>query len=127
MCTSLFEGLKTPRQTYPFDLIKTEDYKPAFQKGFELHNKEIDQIVQNAETPTFSNTIEAFERSGGLLSSVQSVFYNLLEAESSPEMHEIAEEISPIETDHYTNIYMDERLFERVKHVDVHKDEFHLS
>ena len=62
-----------------------------------------------------------------MLSSVQSVFYNLLEAESSPEMHEIAEEISPIETDHYTNIYMDERLFERVKHVDVHKDEFHLS
>lgn len=127
MCTSLFEGLRTPRQTYPFDLIKTEDYKPAFLKGFELHNKEIEQIVSNKEVPTFSNTIESFERSGALLSSVQSVFYNLLEAESSPEMHEIAEEISPIETDHYTNIYMDERLFERVKHVDVHKDEFHLS
>lgn len=127
MSTSLFEGLNTPHQTYPFDLIKVEDYKPAFLKGFELHNKEIEQIVADKETPTFSNTIETFERSGAFLSSVQSVFYNLLEAESSPEMHELAEEMSPIETDHYTNIYMNDGLFERVKYVDLHKDEFKLN
>ena len=127
MSTSLFEELQTPRQTYPFDLIKTEDYKPAFQKGFELHNKEIEQIVQNEAMPTFSNTIEEFERSGSFLSSVQSVFYNLLEAESTPEMHEIAEEMSPIETEHFANIYMNEKLFNRVKYVDIHKNEFQLN
>lgn len=127
MNTSLFEGLKTPHHTYPFDLIKVEDYKPAFLKGFELHNAEIEQIVNNKETPNFSNTIECFERSGALLSSVQSVFYNLLEAESSPEMHELAEEMSPIETDHYANIYMNEGLFERVKYVDLHKAEYNLN
>lgn len=127
MKDSLFECLETPYQTFPFDRISEDVYKPAFEKGFELHKKEIDDIANNPATPTYANTIETFERSGKLLSAVQSVFYNLLSAESTPTMQDLANEISPIETDHYASIYMNEKLYEKIKYVDEHKAEYNLT
>lgn len=127
MNESLFECQGTPYQTFPFDKITEADYKPAFDKGFELHKAEIEAIANNPESPTFANTIEAFERSGELLGAVQSVFYNLLEAESTPAMQELANEISPVETEHFSCIYMNEKFFERVKFVDVHRESYGLT
>lgn len=123
----LFTNLDTPFQTFPFDKITEADYKPAFEKGFELHKKEIEEITNNTDKPTFSNTIEAFERSGEYLTAVQSVFYNLLSAESTPSMQDLANEISPIETEHYANIYMNAKLFERIKYVNDNKSAFNLN
>ncbi len=127
MDRNLFENLNTPYQTYPFDQIQEADYKPAFEKGFKQHDEEIEAIANNESAPTFANTIEAFERSGEFLSSVQSVFYNLLSAESTPTMQDFANDISPIETDHYANIFMNEKLFQRVKAIYEKKDELGLT
>lgn len=114
---TVFDGFTTPYGTFPFEEVKLEDYKPAFEKGFALHNAEIKNIENNPEAPDFKNTIEAFERSGSYLTLVQSVFYNLLSAESTPEMQDLANEISPIETEHYNNIYLSEKLSSRIKTV----------
>lgn len=122
-----FSEYKTPHQTIPFDKIKLSDYKPAFLEGFKRHSQEIDEIVNSKETPTFENTIVAYEQSGELLSRVQNCFYNLLEAESSDEMQDLANEISPIETDHYNNITLNEKLFERIKSVYQQKDKLSLT
>lgn len=112
-----FSEYKTPHGTPPFDKIKNEHYEPAFEKGMEEHNAEIDRIINNPEAPTFANTIEAYEKSGELLSQVSNVFFNLLSAESNDEMMEISQRVSPKLSDHGNNISLNETLFARVKAV----------
>lgn len=112
-----FSEYKTPHGTPPFDLIKNEHYEPAFEKGMKEQNVEIDQIINNPEIPTFANTIEAYEKSGELLSRVSSVFFNLLSAESDDEMMEISQRMSPKLSDHGNNISLNEKLFAKVKAV----------
>lgn len=110
-----FSEYKTPHETAPFDKIKNEDFEPAFDKGIEEHQIEIDAIVNNPEAPTFANTIEAYEKAGKLLSSVSSVFFNLLSAESNDEMMEISQRLSPKLSEHGNNISLNEDLFDRIK------------
>lgn len=117
----------TPFQTAPFDKIKEEHFLPAFREGMRLHNEEIDAIASNPSTPTFNNTIEALERSGKVLSKVQYVFYNLLHAETNDSLDKIAETISPEETEHANSIYLNEKLFLRVKKIYDIKDSLHLT
>lgn len=107
----------TPYGTAPFDLIKTEHYEPAFEKAIEVHQSEIDAIVANPQSPTFSNTIEAIEYSGEMLTRVSSVFFNLLSSESNDEMMEISQRLSPKLSQHSNNINLNEALFKRVKSV----------
>lgn len=100
-----------------FDKIKTEHYLPAFKQGIAEAKAEIDAITSNPEAPTFSNTIEALEFSGEKLNNVSSIFYNLLEAESSPEMQEIAEKVSPMMTEYSMYVSLNDKLFSRIKEV----------
>ncbi len=122
-----FQEYRTPHQTAPFDKIKLEDYLPAMREGMKLHDEEVNKIVENKENPTFENTIVALERSGSALSKVQYVFYNLLSAETCDEMDEIANEIAPEETEHSNNIFLNEKLFSRVKSVYQQKDSLNLT
>ena len=121
------EVFNTPHHTIPFDRIKLDDYLPAMREGFKRQDAEIAAIVDNKEEPTFENTIVALERSGQFLSRVQSAFYNLLSAETCDEMDEIANTISPEETEHSNNISLNEKLFARVKSVYDRKDSIALT
>lgn len=99
----------------PFEQIKNEHYLPAFEEGMKQHQAEIDSIVNNPEAPTFANTIEAMEYSGELLNKVSTVFFNLQSAETNDEINKIAQEITPKLTGHSDNIYLNDKLFQRVK------------
>ncbi len=114
---------KTPFGTIPFYEISNDDYLSAFREGMKLHDEEIDKIAGNTQAPTFENTIVALERSGQLLSKVQYCFYNLLHAETNDSLDQIAEEISPEETQHGNKIFLNEKLFARVKAVYDQKDQ----
>ena len=100
-----------------FDKIQTSDYMPAFEEAFRQGKQEIDAIVANPDAPTFQNTIEALEYSGSLVSKVGAIFYNLLEADATPELQEIAEKVSPMSTEYSMYISLNEKLFERIKTV----------
>lgn len=101
----------------PFGRIQETDYEPAMMKGIEAEDQEIDRIVSNPEAPTFENTIEAMERSGQLLDKVTTVFFNLLSAETTDFLDELAQKMSPILSEHSNNIMLNEGLFKRVKAV----------
>ena len=73
----LNQHFNTPYNTAPFSKISNKDFLPAFKSAIEKAKKEIDTIVNNSETPTFQNTIEALEYSGMQLKRVTSVFFNL--------------------------------------------------
>lgn len=112
-----FSKYNTPHNTAPFDKIHNEHFEPAFEKGMKEQSGEIDAIVNNPEAPTFANTVEAYEKSGELLSDVSSVFFNLLSAESNDEMMEISQRMSPKLSEHGNNISLNEKLFDRIKTV----------
>ena len=110
-----------------FDKIRNEHYLPAFEAGIAEAKAEIDAIVANEEEPTFANTIEAMEYSGQTLNTVAGIFYNLMEANTSDEMQEIAEKVSPMLTEYSMYVSLNAPLFERVKAVYEKKDELGLD
>lgn len=112
-----FTPFSTPHGTAPFDKIKTEHYEPAFEKAIAEHQQEINAIADNPEPPTFANTIEAMEYSGEMLNRVSNVFFNLLSAESNDEMMKISQRLSPKLSEHANNIYLNEKLFEKIKSI----------
>ena len=68
MKNPLLEEFKNEYGIPPFELIKEEHYLSAFDKAINEHAEEIKLIIDNKETPTFENTINALENSGELLS-----------------------------------------------------------
>ena len=118
---------KTPHQTIPFNEIKTEHYFPAFEEAMKQHMQNVDAIINNPEAATFENTIVALEHSGALITKVSSPFYNLLSSETTDELQDIAEKISPIVTEHSNSINLNEKLFARVKTVYLQKDKLKLT
>ena len=122
-----FTTYNTPHETVPFDKITIDDFEPAIMKGIEEEDKVIEAIVNNPQTATFENTIEALENSGELLQKVTEVFFNLISAETTDEMDELAQKLSPILSEHENNITLNEKLFERVKTVYEHTNKDELT
>lgn len=117
----------TPHEIPDFAKIKTEHYLPAFKAGIAEHTQEIAAIVNNQEAASFSNTIEAIEYSGDLITRVANVFYNLTSAETNDQLKALAKEISPLLSAHSDDISLNAELFARVKAVYQQKDQLDLN
>jgi peptidyl-dipeptidase Dcp len=113
----LLEDFNTPYGVPPFDQLKIEDYKPAYEVAIKEKQSEIDAIIANTDEPTFKNTIEAIELSGALLEKVDGVFGNLTSSNTNEEMEAIAQEVTPMVTALYDGISMNDALFQRAKAV----------
>ncbi|WP_418696904.1 M3 family metallopeptidase [Bacteroides sp.] len=122
-----FETYTAPHGTIPFDKIKTGDYEPAIREGIRRQNAEIDAIINNPEAPSFENTVLAYEKSGELLQRVNTVFGNLLSAETNDDLQELAKEIMPLMSEHENNISLNEKLFARIKAVYEQQDKEKLN
>lgn len=100
-----------------FDKIKPEHFMPAFVEGMKQHLAEIDSIVNNAEAPTFDNTIVAMQRVGRMLERTSSTFFALAGAHATDDIRRIEEEVGPLLTKHADAIALNDRLFARIKAV----------
>lgn len=123
----LLEPYQNTFQVPPFDLIKAEHYAPAFDSAIKLAKKEIDSVTNNTAPATFENTIEGIEYSGILLDEISYTFFNLTEANTNDTLQKIAKEVSPKLTAFKDEIYMNEKLFARVKAVYDKKDSLNLT
>ncbi len=117
----------TPYDVPPFGEIMNCHYLPAFREGIRQQEAEIEAIINTAEPPTFSNTIEAMEKSGQLLHQVSYVFFNLREANTNDSLNQIAEEIMPVLTAHTDGINLNDRLFQRIKTLFEHQEKEKLT
>jgi peptidyl-dipeptidase Dcp len=117
----------TPFGVPPFNLIENEHFIPATRAGFSEQLAEIENIVENAEAPTFENTIEAYAFSGELLRKVSGVFPKLLSAETSDEIDSIARILVPMNTVHNSSIMLNPELFTRVRSVFDNQESMNLS
>ena len=113
----LLADWKTPHQTPPFDKIKISDYEPAIETAIAVSRAEIEAIVNNPAKPTFKNTILALENQGELLDRITSVFFNMLQCNTSDELQAIAMRIQPKLTQLGNDISLNPELFKRVKAV----------
>ena len=111
----LFEKSNLLYQAPPFDRIKDSDYKPAIEEGMKRQLAEVQTIASNPDAPTLANTIEAMERSGALLTRAVKVFFNLTQSNTSDTFQKIEAEESPKLAAHQDAIYMNSKLYARVK------------
>ncbi|WP_350431100.1 M3 family metallopeptidase [Shewanella sp. H8] len=110
-----------------FANITTDDYLPAFEAGMAELQQQISVIANNPQAPTFSNTIEAMEFSGNLLTRVANVFFNLTGADTNDELQAISKQISPKLSSSQDDIYLNDKLFKRVKTVYEQRDNLPLN
>ena len=119
----------TPHYTVPFNRITLADYEEAMMEGIRREDEQIEKIINNPDEPTFENTIIPEDEVKGrkhyydLLSRVESVFFNMLSAETNDEMDTLAQKMSPILTKHGNDVSLNPKIFERVKYVYEHHGE----
>lgn len=118
---------QTPNGVPPFDKIKLEHYEPAFQKGIEEQNANIQAIIDNTEAPTFENVIVALDNSSPTLDRVGGVFFNLTEAETTDELTALSMKLAPTLAEHEDNISLNQELFKKVDAVYSQKDALGLT
>jgi len=127
MNNPFFKTWDTPFQTPPFNEIKNEHFLPAIEEAIKIEEKEIEKIANNTEEPTFENTIEAMELSGELLDKVTNVFNALNGANTNDELQAIARKTTPMLSKHRDDIYLNEKLFRRIKTLYDKKEQLNLT
>ena len=104
----------TPYGIPPFQEIQVDNYIPAIQAGIEQQKKEIEDIVNNQDAPTFDNTILPLELSGEILRKVSGVLYNVSETDRTPALDSVMELAIPMTTEHSDNLSFNKGLYERI-------------
>lgn len=115
MINPLLQNWSTPFGTPPFNLIRTEHFKPAIVEAITMAKGEISTISDNTDVPTFENTIAALDITGEKLERITSVLFNLNSAETNKKLQAAAQEVSPLLTNFSNDITLNEKLFGRIK------------
>ncbi|WP_036264586.1 M3 family metallopeptidase [Methylocapsa aurea] len=123
----LLEPWTGPFEAPPFDRLKPDQFRPAFEIALAEHSAEVEAIAANPEPPSFANTIDALERSGASLDKVASVFFNLAGADANDALEAIEREIAPILSRHRSKTYLNEALFSRVAALQAQRDSLGLD
>ncbi|MEO7851709.1 MAG: M3 family metallopeptidase, partial [Rubrivivax sp.] len=104
----------TPYGLPPFDTFKPEHFAAALHSAMRSHRDELQLLAEQAEPPSFDNTLARFDRSGQALSRVSAVFYNLTASHTNPELQAVQRDMAAPMAAHSSAIYMNEALFRRV-------------
>ena len=111
------EENKLPHAAVPFDKIQINDYESAMREAMKMQNQALDAIVMQRSTPTFENTIVPYEKSGDALGNVLLTMSNLESALGDPELQAVVTKVTPMLSEHSTNIMLNEALWQRIKFV----------
>ena len=114
--TGIFaEASALPFHAPDFSRIRDSDYQPAIEQGIAIQKAEMAAIAGNPATPTFANTIAAMEASGQMLSRANLTFSALTAANTNPVLDAADKAIAPQLAGLKDAIYLNERLFARIK------------
>lgn len=122
-----FTASTLPFQAPPFDKIQDSDFKPAIEKGMQEQLTEVEKIANNPDAPTFDNTYKALEKTGALLDRVLNVFGALTGADTNDTLQDIESDVAPQLAAHSDAIYLNDKLFERLKAVYDKRDQLDLD
>jgi peptidyl-dipeptidase Dcp len=116
-----------PLQAPPFDKIKDTDYQPGIEEGMKEQLAEIDKIANNAAPPNFENTIVEMEKSGQMLNRATATFFNIVGADTNPTLDKVQTAVAPKLAAHQDAIFLNPKLFARVKAVYDQRDNLKLD
>jgi len=88
---------------------------------------EIQRIANESAAPTFENTIVAMEKSGRMLDRVSTTFFNIVGANTNPTLDKVQAAVAPELASHQDAIFLNPKLFARVKAVYDQRDKLHLD
>lgn len=114
MKNPLLDKWSTPYETPPFHLIEVSHFKPAAEEAIKAALAGVEAIAENRGKPTFENTVGTLERTGEKLSRISSLLFSLNSAETSDELQNAAQEISPMLVRFSNDVTMNGKLFERI-------------
>jgi peptidyl-dipeptidase Dcp len=116
-----------PFQAPPFDKIKDSDYQPAIDAGMAMQINEVEAIANSSTPPTFENTVVALERTGQLLTRVMAVFNCVTGANTNDALQKVQAYEAPRLAAQQDAIYLNSKLFARVKAVYDQRASLHLD
>ena len=111
----------------PFADIEPGHFKPAFEAALTQHRAEIDAIAQQAELPTFANTVAAFDATGRQLTRLEHLFYTLAASATSPALQAVQRDMAAPLAEHGSAVYMHQGLFARIEALFLQRDTLGLS
>jgi peptidyl-dipeptidase Dcp len=114
MTNPFFEDWTAPFGAPPLDRIRPEHFAPAYDRALAEHTAEIAAIANNPDPPSFDNVVTALEKSGRLLTRVESIFSNLASSATNEELQAIELEMAPRLSAHWSAISMHPVLFARL-------------
>ena len=88
---------QTSHDTIPFPQITLADYEEAMLEGIRREDEQVAMMLAETDEPTFENTLDREDVKDGdkhyydLLGRVNSVFFNMLSAETNDEMDALAQ------------------------------------
>ncbi|HDR1954770.1 TPA: peptidyl-dipeptidase Dcp [Enterobacter hormaechei] len=112
-----FEISLLPYQAPRFDAINDSHYRPAFDEAMRLKRADIDAIIAQHAAPDFDNTVLALEKSGAMLSRVNSVFFAMTSAHTNDYLQALDEQFSTELAGLANDIWLNDTLFARVEAV----------
>jgi len=116
-----------PLQAPMFDRIKDSDYEPAFEEAMRQQIVEIDAIANDKAAPTFENTLVAMEKSGRMLDRVSQTFGAVVSANTNDALDKVQTDEAPKLAAHNDAIYLNPKLFARVKAIYDQRDRLKLD
>ncbi len=122
-----FEPSKLPFQAPDFTNIRDTDFKPAMEEGMKQQQAEVQKIADSTAVPTFENTFVELEKSGRLLRRVTNVFFLLTGANTNPVLQKLQQEEAPKLAANRDAIYLNTKLFNRIKTVYEQRDQLKLD
>ena len=99
----------------PFDLIRDEDFAPAFEAGLAEARAAIAAIADNPAPATFANTIDALELAEATLDRVAGVFFNIAGSDSTPAREALQRDLAPKLSAFSSEITNNRALFDRIE------------
>jgi len=127
MINPLLQEWKTPFSAPPFTDIEPTHFKPAVEEAIKSALEEIAKITDNPELPAFDNTVAALDSAGETLGRITSILFNLNSAETTKELQNVAQEVSPLLTRFSNDITLNGKLFERIVRIFKEKENVGLS
>ncbi|HQR20890.1 MAG TPA: M3 family metallopeptidase [Burkholderiaceae bacterium] len=118
---------KTSYGLPPFDAVRPEQFAPAFEVALKRHHEEIQAIATQESSPTFDNTIAAFDASGRLLARIGHLFHNLCSSETSAALQTVERAMAPRLAAHHSAISLNEPLFARIDALHARRESLGLA
>lgn len=109
----------TAPSTLPFELpdysrLRDEHYQPAIEAGIAEQQEELRALARDPEPAGVENVIEAWERSGRLLSRALNAFWTKQPADTNETLDAVDAAIAPQLAAHQDAILLDRTLYDRV-------------